>query len=533
MSATTLSPREMSAADEAAWIHGVNEHPSASALAFGASYFSVFRVLGIGAKGRKRTSQHSFPVHSVRDVVQAACRAPDVYMSQSSFLHQNRLKSSFRQVQCAWVDLDLYNMGMATDGATIHTILEHGRSLGIPVPSLVIHSGRGCYLKWVFTRGVADLPVWESLQAVLTSLYACLASDVKSRDASRVFRMLQSTNSKSGLIVMPIDGSGLEYEFRSFAATIEALRIGELMPALEQRRVSRVNRSVSRMVERLSHGIEKGNSDALTLYGQLREPIMQDQVKTPRSLGWGRFRDLRDLMVMRGGVPVGMRDITLFWMTNFLAQAQVVTTDNWQGEVNQLLGAFPGVGRDFDPLGEQSLSSVVRRMKGQSQLDAEGMKAAHPDKLLYRPTSKFLIDTFGITDQEMVHLSTILDAEEKRRRKMLQLDAKHEGRAQRREERKAWRQQVESIHAKWAAGSGDKPNMSALARQLGVHRVQVSTYWSDLCGREGAVQDIGGVRRDLEQLSQAGRTSDWARSQVEVLSKASVARGQEAIDVAR
>lgn len=461
----------MGALQEARWLHGLTQPGSLSDMG---RYFTLFRKYrpGEGPLTRRkegfehaRVSSTSYRMDMLDSVVKLVGSSTDAYLSQSSFVRASRKKVNFKQVRSAWVDLDLYNLGLETNAATVHQILTHGRALGIPAPSLIIHSGRGCYLKWVFDQAISNLRVWESLQAVLTALYKSFAADLQARDACRVFRLIGTVNSRSGAPVHVIDGSGQEYCFNDFVATVEALRVDELLPAVQRSRSTGLKTFASTIAD----GALRGNVEELELFARMREPLMLGNKLTAESLNWSRFCDLRDIMIARGGIPVGQRDFTMFWMCNFLAHARVITSRNWEREVRDLLRAFPAKG--FDPVAERSLSTLVKRIEvfEEGKRVRVGAREIHP---LYTPGNEYLIETFDIQPHEMPDLKTIVSHEEKRRR----ADLKNPGRSQRRETRRAWRDEIKAAFDKQV----ESPNFTALAKEFGLSRTTVSRYWNGL-----------------------------------------------------
>ena len=76
---------------------------------------------------------------------------------------------------------------------------QHVTDEGIPPASLVVHSGRGVYLKWLLKSPLpqAALPRWNAVQPEIVSRgLADLGADPKARDASRVLRLVATCNTK-------------------------------------------------------------------------------------------------------------------------------------------------------------------------------------------------------------------------------------------------------------------------------------------------------------------------------------------------
>jgi hypothetical protein len=471
-----------SAVSEAQLLHSRNE--GCVQRASDALFFSIFRKVA----GPGRPGQRSYRMSNLETVVAATKGAADTYISQSSFFAPNRQVINFKQVRAAWVDLDLYNIDKKPDPKVISGILKYAESLGIPAPSAIISSGRGVNLKWFFEVAVtqSQLLVWQALQATLTAAFACFAADFKARDAARVFRLLGTTNSKSGETVSLIEGGGKLYDFGALCSAVESLRCDLLIDGadkVEKRIAKLAGANISGLI---LPSLERGNPEVLQLYSELNEPIMLEK-RSERSLNFARFCDLRDLFTMRGGIAVGERNNAMFIMVNSLAQAGVIRSENFESEVHQLLQSFPHR-ESFDPLTDGTMSSLFRRIKDKEQKLKYTWRGRAVDPM-FRPSNKYLIDAFSIQPAEMSKLKTIISAQEKQ----VRADAKHAGRAEKRVERNAWKAEIKLVFdsAKEAAKKATvniasdaintaapelfepKINISALALKLGLDRTTV------------------------------------------------------------
>lgn len=504
------------AVSEAQWLHGRedgNASPTSDAL-----FFSTFR------KTTGRPIQRSYRMPSLETVVASMVGTEDTYISQSAFWSFSRKTVHFKQTRAAWVDLDLYNIDKKVDAATVSQILRHAEHLGIPAPTAVIASGRGCYLKWMFLVPVTQhqLPVWQTLQALLTSAFSSLAADFKSRDASRVLRVLQTRNSKSGGLVEVIDGCGELYDFHTMCRTIESLQLELLVEAQASSSINMARKVAKRstaLSDSLLYASSRGDIEALNLFTELHRPIMLEKLSA-RSLNWGRFCDLRNLYEQRGGVPVGERDQAMFWMLNFLSHSNVIHASNWDREIADLQQAFPEPA-SFEPLKDGSMSTLLKRVRHNESGIKYRWKGAFVSAL-YRPSNQFLIDAFAIAPQEMKPLSTIISADEKRAR----VDVKTAGRSDRRDDRNKWRDEVRQafigqqasqldMHVagmgastQSAAKNDSHVNLSALAIYLGVERTRVTRYWSRLKQESLAQLDSQPLsQQDLDSASASQRAA--------------------------
>ena len=129
-------------------------------------------------------------------------------------------------------------------------------------------------------------------------------------------------------------------------------------------------------------------------------------------LNWFRLYDIRDLWNLRGGVPEGFRETTLFWELNFLLRAEPVRSNEIWKEAETLaanIDTAPGWYHNSD------LSTVYRKAKelmNGAGIEYNGRK--YPP--LYTPRNQTLINIFQITADEEQKLRTIISSDERVRR---------------------------------------------------------------------------------------------------------------------
>lgn len=410
------------------------------------------------------------PLTSMPEVIRQIAGSADTYISQSAFLTgKRRTLSTFKHVNSCWVDLDYYNDLISPEewsSIKLQRIVEHGKELGIPAPSMIVDSGQGAYVRWIFDAPVYQLPIWNRIQQTLTALYTALAADHKSKDASRVLRPIGTINTKNNTDVNVIQLTGIEYNFNEFVKQIESLKVDLIDPLIQSKvKSNKVHKSLVKLAQHIENA-PRGDMVGLEVFSKLREPLMLNWCD--QSLHWARFTDLRDIVIKRGGFKEGERDLMLFWMCNSLAQAGIVTPANWDTEVDSLLRCFP-VGADFDPIKSGYLTSLKRRMLEEHAIYGKIRNSLKSDvgasesnnvvqktreklrqvvatgKGLYRPSNTHLIQAFGITNDEQESLKTLIGKEEKHSRRMQRIDRRNPERAANRAKRNEWQEYVKQI----------------------------------------------------------------------------------------
>lgn len=432
-------------------------HPSPN------GFFTVGRKVG-GADGAWK--EEHFALSSL-DAVSASLRGrDDTYISQASFATKLRRSFNTKSIRCVFVDLDAYDeSGPQEIEAQAASVIERARSLGLPKPSYIASSGRGLYAKWMFEAPVNAtlLPQWKLLQKKLVSAYLDMGSDTKVVDPARVLRLQETINTKSGRAVSLVDQGQLHSFSDLFRATAEL----EILKRSKDGSIVRASDSVVRRGVRLrSQDLLTDEAltdlDGLRLFSEQRSPVMMQRM-SQQSLAWCRFLDLRDLAIARGGIHKGSRDMMLFWMTNFLAQAGVVTPQNFWAEVKSLLMSFP-TGRDFNPLADGSLATLQRRVEAFAKGEKVICDGVAYDAV-YTPRNDTLLNLLQISGEEEQGMRTIISSQEKLRR----ADILVPGRAERRQERQDMRSAAVAM-----AAQGMTP--AAIARELGRDRSTIGRW---------------------------------------------------------
>lgn len=305
----------------------------------------------------------------------------DVYFSQNTFYKPRRAIENIRQLRALYVDVDFYifNYDYEWTLGNIELLIQDQE---LPSPNLIIHSGRGVVCVWLIEPVPSQaLPLWQALQKDFYAKLERFGGDPKAMDAARVFRLAGSINSKNGEEVSVL----YRHEHRYVLRDLQQEYLPEIQPKTASKRKGRPSKIVN-------------------LYNTY-------------SLHHARLLDLVKLVELRHYDIRGYRETILFlyryWKCCFLNDADRALVEALA--FNQEL---------TEPLSERE---VIRATKS-AETAWEAKKNAAADRIArekgypgagYNISNTKLIQWLDITAEEMQLLSTIIDGNEKRRRKRL------------------------------------------------------------------------------------------------------------------
>ena len=415
-------------------------------------YFSILIKSGTGS-GMKIQTSH--PLEHLQFVLSALDPNRDTWISQASFFKKNRRVVNLKSVGLSFLDIDCYRLSWAK-GLPPEVMAKHFVAFceheGVPAPSLIVFSGRGLQPKWLFEEALpqAALPRWNAVQKALLGKLERYGADPMARDASRVLRLVETINTKSGAYchvvhqTSGLDGLPIRYNFDAFSDLILPFTREEI----RQRRAELAEKAL----ERVQRALER-----------------PECILTADSLNWSRLLDLRQLVAMRGGISEGMRMMMLAYQMNFLALSRQVEPSTFFLEAKQVANAI-------DPtwgFHNSDLSAIIGKFK-EALAGKTVFFAGREYSPLYTPKNETLIDLFQITDDEQRQLKTIISSGVKqerntkiqqriRREKGVIAREDYEGRADARKERAL------ELYSK-----GMKK--AQIAREIGLDRSTITKY---------------------------------------------------------
>lgn len=362
-----------------------------------------FFTLGVKMHGQWR--QESRPLGQMAAVIQAVDKRFDTYLSQAEFFVPNRRVVNLARIGLLFADLDTQDRhGQTMPWAQGRTpeqlaaaVLHYCADDGLPVPSLLIYSGRGMHAKWLLDGTIPRqaLPRWNACQRYLVDRLAPFGADANGKDASRVLRLVSTVNTKSGEVCRVVhvqhgpDGEPVRYGFEFMTEALLPIARWEI----EQQRRDRAERRQLKL-------LPGGKSDNLRGF-------------SGRQLAWDRLEDLRTLAKLRGGVGQGERMKHLFWRLNFLLLSGATNS-------RQMYAEAAALARELDPAWSYADKDLMT-LYGKAKRFEAGEKITFGGReypALYTPKNDTLINQFGITDGEQRQLRTLISrdmAAERRR----------------------------------------------------------------------------------------------------------------------
>lgn len=350
-------------------------------------FFSIL----VDVNGNKRQSAHR--LGDMPKVLGLIDPNRDTWLSQAEFFQPNRRIVNLARIGLLFADLDTYRTDWALGRSPeqlADSVLYFCHQEGIPTPSLLVFSGRGIQAKWLLESAVPRpaLPRWNACQRYLVDRLKEAGADVGAKDASRVLRLIDTVNTKSGEVCRVVhvesgaDGQPVRYNFEYLAEVLLPVARWDIEKQ-KQQRDEREKRKQLKL-------IGGGKSDNLRGF-------------SGRQLAWHRLEDLRTLMTLRGGVAEGDRMRHLHWQLNFLLLSGATNSRLMYQEAATLARAIDGAwGHNSKEL--MTLYSKAKQFEAGEKVSFGGKE--YP--ALYTPRNDTLINLFEITDDEQRELRTII-----------------------------------------------------------------------------------------------------------------------------
>lgn len=333
-------------------------------------------------------------------------KADDCYMSTHGFgwdKGTGRSTSSVNQLTGFYVDFDYYDSEYAHLSVTELCDLVLSENPWIPHPTMVMSSGKGCWMFWKFQRVVHltentakwnYLAQWQTSQTFLVSQLKKYGADPKCCDAARVVRLPETINSKTGNKAEAWE-TGQTYKFGDIKKAISA-RYRELNP---------------------KHDLLPSDSKSETKTKGKHQKV--SYIFSLYSLTWARMQDLKTLAHLRGGRFSEHRRMAAY-VYAVAASKYCKTEHSLRTEVDSFISGY--LTNPLTQLRTINYESTVKRFRNHHELKAQGKtdkqinSELDPSKNLYRNSTKYIVNVLAITPAEQRKMKTLIGVDEKRSR---------------------------------------------------------------------------------------------------------------------
>ena len=288
----------------------------------------------------------------------------DVYISQNTFNNKSRRLIHLKELKALYIDIDCYKVNLSKDA--VKYFMENDLYGQIPVPNMLVDSGRGLYYIIFLENTVAeDLPKWQLIEKYLYEKLKDLGADNKALDATRVLRVVGSTNSKNNELVKVIDTYDYQY-------TLNEIIENYIPEVIEDRKEKQKPKGIRKK------GRKKKFVSLFNLY----------------NLYYTRVKDIKKLVEIRNYEMTGYREITLFLIRYFL--------NVYHGDDDLVMEEVIEINNSFtEPLEINEVFNATR----------SGVIGA--TESVYKYSNDKLIKLLDITPSEQKEMATIIGKSEK------------------------------------------------------------------------------------------------------------------------
>lgn len=292
-------------------------------------------------------------------------KGKDVYISQNTFNNKSRRLIHLKELKALYIDIDCYKMNLSKEA--VKYFMENDLYGQIPVPNMLIDSGRGLYYIIFLENTMAEeLPKWQLVEKYLYEKLKDLGADNKALDATRVLRVTGTVNSKNNSIVKVIDTYDYQY-------TLDEIIENYIPEVNEDRKEKQKPKGVRKK------GRKKKFVSLFNLY----------------NLYYTRFMDIKKLVEIRNYEMTGYREVTLFLLRYFMNVYHNCDDDLVMEEVLEINNSFTEP-LEKDEVFKATLSGATRATEN-----------------VYKYSNDKLIKLLDITPLEQKEMATIISKSEK------------------------------------------------------------------------------------------------------------------------
>ena len=385
----------------------------------------------------------------LREIVEEYTSENDVFITPNTMYKRQRRVANIRQFRALFQDLDIHKLGYSKE-ETVCMIYILAYENKIPMPSMIVDSGRGIHLYWKIKNApFGALKTWQELQDYLYYQLKHLKADRQATDGARILRLPNTINSKDKSICeVVVINDNLEYSMYDL-------------------REQYLNYNYTKQLEFQETKTIKTN-----------KRVINNKFFNSYSLHMTRVEDIETLCKLRNYNLTNYRNMVIhcyaYWKGIYIRDISEL-----ECEVIELNNSFT------EPLKDTEIKSVIRCIpkaiekfiayeqglrSGETKRASKGMK----DNGGYWYKNETLIERLNITTEEQRHMKTIIGLDEKYRRnnERRRDERRNENGLTKREQDKQDR--IQEI--KYLKEEG--LSQSKVAKELNIGIATVKRYWN-------------------------------------------------------
>lgn len=343
----------------------------------------------------------------------------DTYVSMNTFHSPKRLISNLHTLDSLWIDFDYYKVDKykSKTPEQIIDIISKNPIMEKCKPSYWMFSGKGIYAIWLIENAHAKkcLPLWRAIMDTLHKALKEYGADAKANEPARVLRLAGSnhtgTKKKAKIYKQDI------LNFNPYRYTLAELA-DKVLPTLplslkDWKKLKEDKLKNKKLINKQKKKKKDGKIDSKVV-----------NMFTIHTLNYARMCDLQKIIELREGNCEGCREKILFlyryWGNCFWADDKKALE-----EILRLNNMFT------EPLSEKEVINATQNASEIANKWSKAFKSYYELEEKQRPSvrayfehtgvyvysNKRLFEELHITQNEMEHLGTIINAREKNRRK--------------------------------------------------------------------------------------------------------------------
>ena len=179
-------------------------------------YINIVHGNSEGWITRAEISNHNYKQwhYKYLQLLELKFKEHNVCITLNTFYKTYRRLEYLKELKALFIDLDTYKTGFTKEQILMNLNDNHFKQ-SIPIPNLIIDSGRGLYLIWLINKVPSmALPLWKAVEEYFYKTLKEFGADRQALDATRILRVPGSINSKTNTEVKIIDEYNYLYDLR-------------------------------------------------------------------------------------------------------------------------------------------------------------------------------------------------------------------------------------------------------------------------------------------------------------------------------